>query len=143
MKSISESMKEFKTNEKKNEAVDVDKVIKALVDAKPSSDNAEQGKFVQLMRGLSFSDDPKATNFMKKLMGAIDNSFISDNVSEAKWEVTVPYHGKPKTVEISAKSEIEALVAGAKEVGVDYKNSLVARKSKAVKISEGVSSAEI
>lgn len=87
LKSIRE---EFETNEKeekkiveakKNEA-GIDDVIQALVDAKPSDDNAEQGKFVSLMKGLAFSDDPKATAFMKKLMGAIDKSFAGGKVEE-------------------------------------------------------------
>ena len=56
---------------------DIDSVIQALIDAKPSDDNKDQGKFVQLMRGLAFSDDPKATAFMKKVMGAIDSNFAS------------------------------------------------------------------
>jgi len=69
---ISESIKKFKANEE----VNTDKVIKSLVDAKPSSNNADQGKFVQLLKGLAFSDDAKATEFMKKLMKAIDSSFL-------------------------------------------------------------------
>lgn len=59
------------------EKSDIDGVIKAVVDAKPSSDNKDQGRFVSLMRGLAFSDDPKATKFMSKVMGAIDDSFLS------------------------------------------------------------------
>jgi hypothetical protein len=58
------------------EGVDVEKVIKTLVDTKPSNDNSEQGKFVELMKGLAFSDDPKATAFMSKVMKRIDNSFL-------------------------------------------------------------------
>lgn len=68
--------------EVKNEEGDIDGVIQALVDAEPSDDNAKQGKFVSLMRGLAFSDDPKATAFMKKLMGAIDKSFVGGSVDE-------------------------------------------------------------
>lgn len=87
MKSLSESMKEFKSNEKikeakKNEEENTEGAIKALIDAKPSDDNSEQGKFVALMKGLAFSDDPKATAFMKKLMGEIDSSFASGKVEE-------------------------------------------------------------
>ena len=58
------------------EEKDTDSAIKALVDAKPSKDNAEQGKFVAILKGLAFSDDPKATNFMAKLMKDIDNSYL-------------------------------------------------------------------
>lgn len=71
-----------KNEENKNEAADVDGVIQALIDASPSDDNAEQGKFVALMKGMAFSDDPKATAFMKKVMGAIDKSFASKSEVE-------------------------------------------------------------
>ena len=47
------------------EKVDVGSVIQGLIDAKPSDDNEDQGRFVQLMRGLAFSDDPKATAFRR------------------------------------------------------------------------------
>lgn len=100
MRKLSQVMSEFKDNEKESKKIeetkkieeakksesktkkieeakeDIDGVIQALVDAKPSDDNAEQGKFVSLMKGLAFSDDPKATAFMKKLMGKIDKSFV-------------------------------------------------------------------
>ena len=87
MYGISESMKEFEENEKieekkraKNEegSKDVDGAIKALIDAKPSKDNAEQGKFVSLMKGLAFSDDPKATDFMAKVMDEIDDDMLEE-----------------------------------------------------------------
>jgi len=60
----------------KNEDEKTSGAIQALVDAEPSDDNAEQGKFVSLMKGLAFSDDAQATAFMKKLMGKIDKSFV-------------------------------------------------------------------
>jgi len=44
----------------------VSKIIKDLADAYGDS-NASQGKMVQLIRGLAFSDDPKANEFMKAL----------------------------------------------------------------------------
>jgi len=72
----------------KNEAVDVESVMQAVVDAKPSDDNAEQGKFVQLLRGLAFSDDPKATAFMAKVMKAIDKSFMGkmgEGLKKGEW----------------------------------------------------------
>ena len=49
------------------EAADVQKVIKALIDTKFSGSNEEQGKAVQLLRGLAFSDDPTSNKFMEKL----------------------------------------------------------------------------
>ena len=60
------------------EAVDVGAVIKSLIDAKPSDDNAEQGKIVQLLRGLAFSDDPKSTKFMKQLTDLISDANFGD-----------------------------------------------------------------
>ena len=42
------------------------KVIKDLANAYGDS-NEDQGKMVQLLRGLAFSDDPKANEFMKAL----------------------------------------------------------------------------
>ena len=65
-----------KSTDQKNEDEKTAGAIQALVDAKPSDDNADQGKFVSLMKGLAFSDDPQATAFMKKLMGKIDQSFV-------------------------------------------------------------------
>jgi len=62
-------------DESANEAFDVDSVIQSVIDAKPSKDNADQGRFTQLLKGLAFSDDKKATSFMSKVMGAIDKSF--------------------------------------------------------------------
>jgi hypothetical protein len=56
-----------------NEAVDVGKVIQSLIDAKASGENEDQGKIVQLLRGLAFSDDPKSDAFMKKLTGLIND----------------------------------------------------------------------
>ena len=63
-----------------DEAVDVKTVIKALIDFKPSDDNAEQGKIVQLLRGLAFSDDPKSTQFMKKLTDLISDANFGELV---------------------------------------------------------------
>lgn len=49
-----------------NEDVDVKEIISDLADAYGKS-NEDQGKMVQLLRGLAFSDDPLANKFMKKL----------------------------------------------------------------------------
>jgi len=59
-------MSEENTVEKLEEAeVDVNKIIKDLGDLNWSKSNETQGKGVSLMRGLAFSDDPKANEFMK------------------------------------------------------------------------------
>lgn len=42
------------------------KIIKDLAKSYGSS-NEEQGKLVNLMKGLAFSDDPEANKFMKAL----------------------------------------------------------------------------
>jgi hypothetical protein len=141
LKSIRE---EFEGNEKeenkvaeakKNEA-GIDDVIQALVDAKPSDDNAEQGKFVSLMKGLAFSDDPKATAFMKKLMGAIDSSFAGGKANEEKDNIMKISAGLHKD---STDEEIEAV---AKKSGHDAKaiKKIVASKEK---VEEGLSGAEL
>lgn len=62
----------------KNEQVDVKKVIQDLIDAKSSDDNSDQGKIVQLMRGLAFSDDPISDKFMKKLTDLINDANFGD-----------------------------------------------------------------
>lgn len=60
------------------EKVNIGEVVQSLIDAKPSDDNNEQGKIVQLMRGLAFSDDPKSTEFMKRLTKMIDQDSFGD-----------------------------------------------------------------
>ncbi|KKK92481.1 hypothetical protein LCGC14_2702470, partial [marine sediment metagenome] len=52
---------------KVDEAADIQKIIKALINTKFSGSNEEQGKAVQLLRGLAFSDDPASDKFMKAL----------------------------------------------------------------------------
>jgi hypothetical protein len=49
------------------EAVNVDEIIKELIDTSWSGDNESQMKSVQLLKGLATSDDPKSNKFMKKL----------------------------------------------------------------------------
>lgn len=44
---------------------DVNKIIKDLGDTNWSTDNEAQMKAVELLKGLAFSDDPKANEFMK------------------------------------------------------------------------------
>ena len=73
MSKAAELMQEL--TEADDKKADVGAIVQELIDAKPSDDNDAQGKFVQLLRGLAFSDDPKATAFMKKLMGDIDSSY--------------------------------------------------------------------
>jgi len=55
------------------EKVDAKEIIKTVIDTESSDDNAEQGKLVQLLRGLAFSDDPASTKFMKKLTDMIND----------------------------------------------------------------------
>ena len=64
-----------KKDKKEDKKVDLDKIIKALIDTPASDSNDDQGKFVQLLRGIAFSDDPKSDIFMKKLMKMTDKSF--------------------------------------------------------------------
>lgn len=62
---------------------DVMKVIKDLSTAYGAS-NEDQGKMVSLLKGLAFSDDPKANTFMKKLDKATTD--ISNEMSKDKKE---------------------------------------------------------
>lgn len=47
--------------------VNVQEVIKELIDSDFSGSNEEQGKAAQLFRGLAFSEDESANKFMKAL----------------------------------------------------------------------------
>jgi len=52
------------------EAVDVKKIIKDLVDTDFGGDNESQMRGVQLLKGLATNDSPEANSFMKKLNAA-------------------------------------------------------------------------
>lgn len=52
---------------KVNEAVDVKKIINDIIKTDWGGSNEEQGKAVQLLRGLAFSDDPLSNKFLKDL----------------------------------------------------------------------------
>jgi len=60
-------------HEDKKKGQDIKQTIKALISAKASDDNEDQGKIVQLLRGIAFSDDPKSDAFMKKLTAMIND----------------------------------------------------------------------
>lgn len=49
------------------EAVDIGKIIKAIIDTDWSKDNEAQMKVTQLLKGLATSDDPKSNKFMKAI----------------------------------------------------------------------------
>ena len=62
------------------EEVNVKQVIKDLANAYGNS-NDDQGKMVQLLKGLAFSDDDLANQFMKELDKAtteISNKLVKD-----------------------------------------------------------------
>ena len=59
-----------------NEAKTED-IIKELIDTDFGTDNDKQGKMVQMMKGLAFSDDEIATKFMKKVSDIIGNIDVS------------------------------------------------------------------
>jgi len=56
-----------KVGESFNEAVDVKKIIQELIDTNWSKDNDAQGKAIQLLRGLAFSEEAASNAFMKKM----------------------------------------------------------------------------
>ena len=62
---------DLKNVSQKTEAVDIQKVIKALIDTDFGEDDDAQAKAVQLFKGLAFSDDPKSTEFMKAVSDAV------------------------------------------------------------------------
>ena len=88
-----ESVKSSLTEEK----TDTIKVIKDLATAYGDS-NEDQGKMVQLLRGLAFSDDPKANEFMKKLDKATTQ--ISKEINEKKEAVDRDFFVVQKNVMI-------------------------------------------
>ena len=55
------------TETKVDEATDSKEMIKTLVDTNFSGSNEDQGKAVQLLKGLAFSEDPISNKLMKKL----------------------------------------------------------------------------
>ena len=54
-----------------DEASDIDKAVKALIDTNFSASDEAQGKAAQLFKGLLLSEDPKAKKFVKKLDKAL------------------------------------------------------------------------
>lgn len=52
---------------KLEEAVDVPKIVKDLIDTSFGGSNEDQMKAVQLLKGLATSDDPVSNKFMKAL----------------------------------------------------------------------------
>jgi len=52
------------TQEVKNKAIEI---VKELIDTSWGGDNKEQGKAVQLLRGLAFSDEDVSNKFMAAL----------------------------------------------------------------------------
>lgn len=60
------------------EAVDVKKLVKDLIETPSSKENADQGKFVQLLKGLAFSEDPESDKFMMKLMDTVSKENFSE-----------------------------------------------------------------
>jgi len=50
-----------------DEAMDVKKIIKELIDTSWGGSNEEQGKAIQLLKGLAFSDDPLSNKFLNAM----------------------------------------------------------------------------
>lgn len=57
----------------KNEQFDVKKAIDSLIDTDFGGSNEEQGKAVQLLKGMAFSDDPLSNKFMAAVSKAMDS----------------------------------------------------------------------
>lgn len=73
MNHIKSILEHLKTNEGES-----DSAIQALIDTKFSSSDEENGKAAQILKGLFFSEDPKA----KKLIAKLDNWFSSLDVKD-------------------------------------------------------------
>lgn len=56
----------------------VQRAINDLIDIKASDNNKDQGKLVQILKGLAFSDDPEADKFMKRLTDMISDKNFGD-----------------------------------------------------------------
>ena len=68
MINFTEKYKEMMIQEQEEKKqADAGSVIKELIDTSWGGSNDEQGKAVQLLRGLAFSDDPKSNKFMSAL----------------------------------------------------------------------------
>jgi len=66
---------------------DVDQIIKDLIDTEFSSSEEEKGKAVEMIKGLFFSEDPKA----KEMIGKLDKWFSSlKGMSEVDSEDSSP-----------------------------------------------------
>ena len=65
------TIKNLKKSAKNEQGVDLQKVIKALIDTDFGEDDDAQAKAVQLFKGIAFSKDPKSTEFMKAVSKAV------------------------------------------------------------------------
>lgn len=63
---------------KKEAEFDVQGAIKSFIDTKWSTDDEARGKVSNLLKGLLFSDDPKAKKFVKDLDNASDKLNVKD-----------------------------------------------------------------
>jgi hypothetical protein len=61
-------MRKYQTKFKEeSDDAKVQGIIDTVVNTKWSGSNEEQGKALELMKGLAFSDNPKANEFLKKI----------------------------------------------------------------------------
>jgi hypothetical protein len=66
---------------------DAKEAIKSLIETNWSGSNEEQGKAVQLLKGLAFSDDDIANKFMKKVddfMSSLKDEFVEGRSKSVK-----------------------------------------------------------
>ena len=67
------------------EAADVGKLITDFIDINWSKDDKSAGKAAQILKGLAFSDDPKAKKFIKDL-DTLSNSMKASTYKESTIE---------------------------------------------------------
>lgn len=73
-------------NQIANQGMDVKKTIAELIKTSWSGNNESQGKAIELLKGLAFSNDPAANVFMQKIdqfTSSLDPSEFGDNFDTA------------------------------------------------------------
>ena len=71
------------------EEVDSSKVIKDLIDTNWSKDKESAGKAVALLKGLAFSDDPKANKFIKDLDKLTNGMKVEENIITIEKDIII------------------------------------------------------
>lgn len=93
----------------KMEDADVDSVIKSIIGLDWGGSNDEQGKAVELLKGLAFSDDHKANKFMATL-NKFTSSLNPKEFEEGTW-VGNPKGGGSSSLSMSRDRAVEKFMS--------------------------------